>query len=150
MVVEEVENVNKLLKIKNKKPKVFKSILKKHYQYLDQLINTDYTKYKTKQNKDFFNEDMVQVDSTKLGDRFIAQDFDINCLIGYFDDDAWLSVLGVYKLKVAQSTCTHCKKLCFDLCIECTKCNYWYHFDCEKLDDADDSDNWLCSRCHYD
>jgi succinate dehydrogenase/fumarate reductase-like Fe-S protein len=35
-------------------------------------------------------------------------------------------------------------------CIECTNCNYWYHYICEKLNDIDELDEkWLCSRCHY-
>ena len=55
----------------------------------------------------------------------------------------------IFKIKTSKLLPEEALKILNDF-IECTKCNYWYHFNCEKLDDADDSDNWLCSRCHYD
>ncbi len=50
-----------------------KKMIKKHYDYLDQLINTDYGYYKSKfaATTEFIPEEMVQVDFKILGDRFL-------------------------------------------------------------------------------
>ncbi len=67
-------------------------MLKRHYDYLDQLINTDYCHYKSKvaATAEFVPESLVQVDFKILGDRFLS--FDIDELNGYFDSDAWEAV----------------------------------------------------------
>ena len=80
----------------------------------------------------WFKKDLIIIDANKLGDRFI-QDFDINCLKDYFTNDGWGAVINVYDIKIDLSTCKTCKKLCFNDCIQCSKCLYWFHFICVNL-----------------
>jgi hypothetical protein len=92
-------------------------MIKKHYIYLDQLINTDYGYYKSKvaATTEFIPEEMVQVDFKILGDRFLL--FDIDELVGYFDSDAWAAVKMVADLKKLRSTCVTCKEYCLSACV---------------------------------
>ena len=51
----------------------------------------------------------------------------------YFDDDAWQAVLSKYNLKVINSTCKVCKRLCLVDCIECDECGGWFHYKCDNV-----------------
>ena len=68
-----------------------------------------------------------------MEDDFIHLPFQIETLIPYFDDDAWMAVKKLVDLKVSISTCAIWKQLCFEVCIECTKFNQWCPFICAEI-----------------
>ena len=123
-------------------------MLKRHYDYLDQLINTDYSHYKSKvaANAEFVPESLVQVDFKILGDRFLS--FHIDELNGYFDSDAWEAVKMVVDLKKLKSTCVKCKKYCLSACVECEACNQWYHSECLNLNINDINNDSFIFKCN--
>ena len=133
------------------KPKVkAKKMLKKHYVYLDQLINADYGQFKSKvaATAEFIPEHMIQVDYKQLGDRFL-RDFDLEELVGYFDIDAWEAVKSVVDMKKDKSTCVKCNEYCLYGCVECESCFKWFHTDCLELDmsDLNISSTFKCDSC---
>jgi len=137
----------KIKKDKKLKPRVPHYILKKHYAYMDQLVIGVYNR--DKQNPTYIDEDQIQVDYSKLDQIFIAKHFNINDLINYFTDDAWLSVQSIYGLRVSSLTCSHCKMLCSNKSVECSDCKQWNHVNCEELDDSFVAADWKCSKCEH-
>ena len=67
----------------------------------------------------------------KLNDNFI--DFNLTRIKKYFDDNAWKNVQYLHDSKKIHSKCSICDKFCLEMCVSCSSCKYWYHYDCIKL-----------------
>ena len=58
-------------------------------------------------------------------------------------------VSNLYTKKVEVSTCKHCHELCFEDCILCDYCKYWYHYEWENVSNyyINKSSSWSCKNC---
>jgi hypothetical protein len=66
-----------------------------------------------------------------------------------FIDPNFNSVEKIDYSKTNFEICPTCSNKCIDSCILCNYCNFWYHFECEKMDKNQNYDNieFKCFNC---
>jgi hypothetical protein len=106
---------------------------------------------KSDQKSDLYTEEDVTTEFTNLSNIFLDSDFKMEMLRSLFDDDAWVAVQDLIKLKVANSTCADCKLVCITKCLRCEKCKRAFHLACQSVSKYISSGKgkkpWTCSYC---
>ena len=121
------------------------------WYYIRRLVKKDtrpVIEDKARSPKKFVITSNLLIDSfEKLNDNFLK--FEISMIKKYFDKEAWKKVIDLIKDKKLHSECSICQEYCYDLCICCSECNHWYHFNCIKLSSyfrKNQKADWTCRK----
>ncbi|RNA43386.1 hypothetical protein BpHYR1_000689 [Brachionus plicatilis] len=80
------------------------------------------------------NAKMVINDHTKLSDMFLKQ-VDLNLLSKYFNKSTWKKTKTLIDTKIEHCYCPICSQVCLESSIECDKCKFWYHYECDRVEE---------------
>ncbi len=101
--------------------------------------------------KTLLAKEAINLNIDSLSDIFLLKSFDSKSIKPYFENDAWDLVMSIVDKKKIISTCTVCNKFCLKTSIQCSRCLFWFHYECVELNkskvDKVLSTIWLCSKC---
>ena len=89
---------------------------------------------------------MIENNHEKLDDDILK--YSIESIKYAFDERAWVKLKQMYNKKIEYCTCSVCNELCFNYCIRCSQCQYWFHFRCvnpTKVNKRSTS-MWCCNK----
>ena len=104
------------------------------FYYIHKLIKPEFrTKFDKLRSskKKTFTEEMVQEDFESLNDNFL--EFDHSDIKKYFEKNAWSLVEKIIAEKQNHSRCSISNLFCYQSCICCSMCSYWYHCECAGI-----------------
>jgi hypothetical protein len=100
--------------------------------------------------KQMIEQNEVQISPEKITDAVLDKNIDIHLIRKYFSRDAWQTVIGAVKLKMANCffTCKCCNHDADESpSVLCELCLCWYHLCCVALKSQPKVRYWYCRSC---